>query len=221
LEKLLATDLDSLDELSRVCEKTSRSFWVNCPMPFCPHYATVKKEISQRHVKGPLKYSVRGGNYGLVTNFIHYLDHFFLLAGAQIVNLGVHSNAHVIPSKRMGYSELLGKMFASTVNGDELVVEFVEGRTSEVMEIEIRKGDFSWKVDEFNLTLTRHHLDQAQLSQSIYTPRQSDLTHLSLISLDSGHKPHWANFGESTELHRKLLEALDNHLGPDSQVLFT
>lgn len=221
LEKLLATDLDSLDEFSRVCEKTSRSFWVNCPMPFFPHYESIKRDISQLNLKGPTKYSVRGGNYGLVTNFIHYLDHFYSLTGSQIVKVFVDPKAQVIPSKRNGYSELLGKISASTENGDELDVEFLEALTSEVLEIEIQKGDFCWKVDELSLTLTKFFLDGDSVRESILTPRQSDLTHLSLLRLDLGHKPDWATLEESAELHRKLLEGLNNHLGLDSQVLFT
>lgn len=221
LEKLLASDLGSLDELSRVCTKTSSSFWVNCPMPFFTHYESIEKEMSQLNIKGPIKYSVRGGNYGLVTNFIHYLDHFYSLAGSTIAKVVVDSKAHVIPSKRIGYSELLGKISASTENGDELDVEFLEDRTSEVLEIEIQKGDFCWTVDELNLTTTKHSLDGISSSEAILTPRQSDLTHLSLLSLDLGHKPDWATLEESAELHRKLLEGLNNHLGQASQALFT
>lgn len=221
LEKLLATNLDSLDEIFKAAQKNQRQFWVNCPMPFFPHYESIEKEISQLKIEGPIKYSVRGGNFGLVTNFIHYLDHFYSLVGNPIAKVLVDSKAQVIPSKRIGYSELLGKISASTENGDELDVEFLEGQTSEVLEIAIQKGDFCWTVDELNLTLTKYSLDGASVRESILTPRQSDLTHLSLMSLESGHKPHWATLEESAELHRKLLEGLNKHLGVDSQALFT
>ena len=221
LEKLLATNLHSLDEISKAALKTHGQFWVNCPMPFFTHYESIEKEMSQLNIKGTIKYLVRGGNYGLVTNFIHYLDHFYSLTGSQILKVFVDPKAQVISSKRNGYSELLGKISASAENGDELDVEFLEDRTSEVLEIEIQKGDFCWTVDELNLTLTKHSLDGISSSEAILTPRQSDLTHLSLLSLDLGHKPDWATMEESAELHRKLLEGLNNHLGQDSQALFT
>lgn len=221
LEKLLATNLESLDEISKAAQRTQGQFWVNCPMPFFPHYESIEKDISQLNLKGPTRYSVRGGNFGLVTNFIHYLDHFYSLTGSQILKVFVDSKAQVIPSKRNGYSELLGKVSASTENGDELDVEFLEGQTSEVLEIVIQKGDFCWTVDELNLTVTRYSLDGASVHGSVLTPRQSDLTHLSLTSLDLGHKPDWATLEESAELHRMLLEGLNNHLGLDSQVQFT
>lgn len=221
LEKLLATNLDSLDEISKAAQRTQGQFWVNCPMPFFPHYESIQKDISRLNLKGPTKYSVRGGNYGLVTNFIHYLDHFYSLTGSQILKVFVDPKAQVIPSKRNGYSELLGKISASTENGDELDVEFLEAQTSEVLEIVIQNGDFFWTVDELNLTLNKNSLDGVSVRETIFTPRQSDLTHLSLLSLDLGHKPDWATLEESAQLHRKLLEGLKNHLGLDSRVQFT
>lgn len=221
LEKLLATDLEILNKIADLASKVSSQFWVNCPMPFFPHYEKVKNELEKSLDLHPLMYSVHAGNYGLVTNFIHYLDHFYALSGEEILNLTIRPGARLVESKRRGYSELVGSISALTKSGNQLFVEFSDDYPDEVQKVEIRKGKLRWIIDELALTKATFLGDGTSVIELINTPKQSELTHLSLERLDLGQKPEWATLVESTVLHQKLLEELGRFLGKRSEIAFT
>jgi hypothetical protein len=220
LEKLLASDLGGLEEIADLAKGEIGQFWVNCPMPYFLHYSELKEKISTIGKESPVYYKVRGSNLGLVTNMIHYLDHFMKLTGRPVSDLVFDSKSVTIPSKRMGYSELLGKAIARTELKDELTVEFQEKPLPELV-VEISCSGWVWTVDEIKLTLESKAPGGFTDELSITTPMQSDLTQISLERIDAGEVPHWSDLESSLAAHRLLLEAISKHIGPTSDLVFT
>jgi hypothetical protein len=221
LEKLLSPNFIGLNEIERLTQGSNVPFWVNCPMPFFDHYQQIALELEQSSGQEPISYTVVASEFGLVTNFIHYLDHFHSLTGRAVTTVIVEPNAILVPSKRNGYSELLGTMRAETEVGDKLIVEFLQGRPQDVLIVEIQKGALSWTVDELSLTLKKSGWNGQASELAINTPMQSELTHLSLNNLENGLAPAWSPLATSIELHKKLHQGLANYLGSNSTIAFT
>jgi predicted dehydrogenase len=221
LEKLLSPNLIGLNEIERLTQGSNVQFWVNCPMPFFDHYQQIALELNETSGQEPISYTIVGSDFGLVTNFIHYLDHFHNLTGSAVATVTIEPNAILIPSKRNGYSELVGTITAETEYGDKLSVEFLNDRPQDVLIVDIQKGSLSWNVDELGLTLKKRGVDGHIAESHITTPMQSELTHLSLTNLENGLAPAWSPLATSLELHKKLHQGLANYLGCNSTVVFT
>lgn len=220
LEKLLAPNLKDLLEISNQTEMQPGKFWVNCPMPYFNHYKSLKSDISKIRGNQTLKYRVQASNLGLVTNSIHYLDHFSRLTGRPLDRISIDAKSHILPSKRIGYSEVLGKISATTDSGDEFSAEFQEEEIP-ILKIQIDCAGWSWEFDELNSILSATHPDGSRTESAIETPFQSDLTHVSLQLLEENRTPHWSDLESSIYNHRLLLEALLARFGTRSDLVFT
>lgn len=221
LEKLLTPSETQLSELESIIANSDSKFWVNCPMPFFDHYRHIAETLSKSGDKPQLGYRVTGGNFGLVTNLIHYLDHFSKLSRSSIVDLRLRDGHQEIPSKRAGYSEIIGCFFGQTEKGDTFSVEFDSAINGESLIIEISQGDYIFQVDELSLVLHEGRLNGVPAQSPIKTPRQSELTHKSLELIMNGTPPMWANVDKSIELHRWIFRALHASMPHSNELSFT
>ena len=221
LEKLLTPSETQLSKLEIVIANSDSKFWVNCPMPFFDHYRYIEEALSQSGGKPPLNYRVTGGNYGLVTNLIHYLDHFSKLSRSGLIDLRLREGYKEISSKRAGYSEIIGCFFGETEKGDTFSVEFDPTINGESLIIEISQGESIFKIDEIGLLLHEGDLNGPQAQSPITTPKQSELTHKSLELLLNGTSPMWAKVNKSIELHRWIFSALQASMPQSKELSFT
>lgn len=221
LEKLLAPNLSGISDISDACSGLEARVWVNCPMPFFAHYESLHRGLAELTKATPLTYRVKGGNLGLVSNSIHYLDHFACLTGRKVASVVFGADSQVTTSKRAGYSEILGSMTAETRFGDYLNVDFSSARDSEPLSIEVQCGSSVWKFDETNLV--QSHIFNGELVQinDFTTPLQSNLTHASVLRICQGLNPHWADLELSLELHRQLFVGLNLFFGGRPTPFFT
>ena len=221
LEKLLTPSGTQLSELESIIANSDSKFWVNCPMPFFDHYRYIEEALSQTGDRRQLNYMVTGGNYGLVTNLIHYLDHFSKLSRSGLIDLRLRGGYQEISSKRAGYSEIIGCFFGETEKGDKFSVEFDPNKNGESLIIEISNGDSIFRIDEVGLVLHEGELNGRQSQSPITTPRQSELTHKSLELLLNGTSPMWAKVNKSIELHRWIFSALQASMPQSKELSFT
>lgn len=221
LEKLLSPNSEELVKIKELVHGSQSKFWVNCPMPYFSHYKEIWDILQTQLESSQLTYKVSAGNLGLISNSIHYLDHFSHLTGREVINVSLSPNAEVIPSKRNGYSEVLGSMTAQTIKGDVLEMLFFPELTKNHLSIEITSGDSRWLIDEIGLTIESFYRDESQSLHRIYTPFQSELTHQSLSLVKSGQSPLWGSLNSSFHLHSLLFDAISNCLGSNSFLRFT
>lgn len=221
LEKLLSPNRSELVRISELAHRSKVGIWVNCPMPHFPHYVEVARLLEAIASDEPIIYTVKGGNLGLVSNSIHYLDHLVHLTGRPISSVKFSADSSLIESKRAGYSELLGTLTAETDFGDKLEVSFTNTNAEQQLTVEIGRRSCVWNFDEINLRFQYWTNGNLSSFGEINTPMQSELTHLSLDRLETGAEPWWTSIEQSLQIHQKLFEAIDEHLGPGATQSFT
>ena len=221
LEKLLAPNLVGLGEISTYFEDSRDQFWVNCPMPYFPQYEEMWETIQIEKEKHPVGYKVIVSDSGLVTNSIHYLDHFYRITNRSVSSPSFDSESQLIYSKRPGYSEVAGSFTSQTDFGDHLTVRFLSPARNLVQKTTITCGSYSWEFDETQQS-SRQFRDGAMVSAATFqTPLQSDLTQRSLERLEQGEPPHWSDIETSLSLHRKLFDGLARFQRDGNPFLFT
>jgi predicted dehydrogenase len=221
LEKLLSPNRSELVRISESSHNSKVGMWVNCPMPHFSHYVEVARFLEESASDEPIIYTVKGGDLGLVSNSIHYLDHLVHLTGRPIWSARFSPDSFLIESKRAGYSELLGTLTAVTQLGDRLEVSFTDTHAEQQLTVEIRRGSSVWRFDEINLQF-QYSINGILISSGeISTPMQSELTHLSLDRLKNGDKPWWSSIEQSLQIHHKLFDALEAHFGAGTSQNFT
>ena len=221
LEKLLAPNKSALQKIKDLVASENEKYWVNCPMPYYQHYDLIAQSLSSEISDFPVKYRVTSSNFGLVTNAIHYLDHFEKLTNRNVLMVTLDHGPQVIQSKRQGYSELLGTIRAETEFGDDLVISFSDIGAPETLQIEISTNETTWIVDELAMEMTETHRGMLKRKVSFSTPRQSETTHLALMRLESKEPPMWASVGSSLRLHSLLFDAIGGAREVHSDIYFT
>ncbi len=221
LEKLLTPSATNLNKFRKIFARQESKYWLNCPMSFFPHYQAIENELDLRGSGPRLSYTVQGGNYGLITNAIHYLEHFARLSSSSIANLRFKDGARVISSKRHGYSEIVGHLLGETISGDLFSVEFDSDTHGEKLSINIEQGEKSFLVDEIGLTSQTVDSQGNFQTLPINTPKQSELTHQSMELILEGKSPLWADANSSIDLHDWLFRAISSGIPNSNELSFT
>ncbi len=221
LEKLLTPSAKNLNKFRQLFGRQESKYWLNCPMSFFPHYQAIENELDLEGSGPCLSYTVQGGNYGLITNAIHYLEHFSRLSSSSLANLRFKDGARVISSKRHGYSEIIGHLLGETISGDFFSVEFDSDTHGEKLEIKIEQGENSFLVDEIGLTSQRVGSQWNFQTSPISTPKQSELTHQSMELILQGKSPFWADANSSIDLHDWLFRAISSGIPNSNELSFT
>lgn len=209
LEKLLAPNSKGLARISHELQGFKVPTFVNCPMPFFDHYLELEGILNTPHFDSPREYNVQSNSVGLVTNSIHYLDHFWRISRkSAVAKVEFDSESMLADSKRAGYSELLGAMSARTVAGDKLHVQFLPDGGTPSLKIEIKAAEIRHLFDEIGGVWETWLGGKLVSRKGIETPNQSMLTNTSVEKLLIGRPPHWSPLEESMELHSHLLRAL-------------
>lgn len=114
LEKLLFQRKEDFADIEMLLAEHKVRAWVNCSMRTMPFYANLKEIVGG----GSIDVTVTGSQYGLVTNAIHYLDYIAYLTSCNDFTLRTDQLLPtVIESKRPGFSELNGALYATFADG--------------------------------------------------------------------------------------------------------
>jgi hypothetical protein len=220
IEKLVVPNLGMLEKFTELAQRLPTTAWVNCPMPYFPHYVWAKESL-----KGsPIKYEVVGSNLGLITNAVHYLDHFVYLARELPYNLRFSENSMIIDSKRRGYSEAVGTIEGSTKSGHTISISFSEEMDPR-LNITITNDSEVLNYDEitcvgFRLTKSDNEITRFEFK----TPLQSELTYSSAVVMFREEEPKWAKLSDSLAIHQVLFAAIQNLVmskHPEQDLKFT
>jgi predicted dehydrogenase len=121
LEKIAFNSLQDIAEATElVSSAVETKVWVNCPRRLYPIYQLLKKELKGEVFK---RFHVKGSNYGMGCNGIHFIDLLAFLIGESNYQLSSKKITRVEESKRDGYIELFGILDGSFASGCELVLE--------------------------------------------------------------------------------------------------
>ena len=213
LEKILFQDPNDYQSLEKLLKKKNCKTWINFSMRTMPFYHNL-----QGRVKGPIQMIVSGGQYGLITNAIHFIDYIAFITGNYdfvVDTKGLDKNP--IASKRLGFLELNGTLnvhfkdgsfgsFTCYANGNApFIIELLSPKYRCISKESERKAwvssagtDWKWKETDSNI------------------PFQSDMTNKLVENiLDTGTCP-LASYKDAAKLHVTFLDSLLQFLDESS-----
>jgi len=214
LEKVLfqnEADFDICDQLLRSSETQA---WVNCPRRMWQDYISIKDEL--RGQKG-VTYNLKGCNWGLGCNSIHFIDHFSWLTNSQLISVdNSQLDNQLSEAKREGYIEFTGTLTANFENNNTLTLTSDVSDNKPNFIIEISCKDFSYIIEEsqskykFNKLPNEEILSQKEIKMTI--PFQSELTQTVAEDLLTKGIEHLTPFAESAQQHKLFIISLICHM---------
>lgn len=209
LEKFLFSSEDEYVKASLLIEKYKPKVYVNLVKRTFEAYRFVQKELST--AQGCISMSVSGNNWGMASNSIHFMDLFCYLSHEDIktCNFLDSASVKVINSKREGYIEFIGNLFAETNRGSKLNIICNEGDYNEI-NILIEKVDLKILIKEQENGISVHNLKD-NTNQKFNYPFQSQLT-LRYFTEFMENKPSLTTYNEAFKNHLLFLQAVKNLL---------
>lgn len=179
LEKVLFQSVEQLLDAHDLLEDKKIKTWVNCPRRQFPDY---QKLFDKFKGAQSVTIDVKGDNWGLACNAIHFIDLWNYLTGFSDYTLDFDSNIRVVDSKRPGYKEIVGSLTAlskdekhklslscmETTNGI-INLEILAEIDKEYIEIFEQKGVIHWfdKIDKEPKEFPFQVLHQSQLTHKV------------------------------------------------------
>lgn len=208
LEKVLFQSVAQLQEASRLLASLETKAWVNCPRRMFPIYQELQKRLANEQT---LNLQVRGSNWGLACNAIHFIDLWAMLGGDQNYALDTDGlDVTPVESKRPGYKEVSGTLTGTSGDSGFTLTSTV-GSETEPLSIRIETENFIVNVNESVgqcKIQTKETAEEEILAFVVLY--QSQLSHeigRQLFSSVSGHCT-LTSFNESASLHEPFLSGL-------------
>lgn len=192
-------------EISRLLKKNKIRAWVNCPNRTFPSYKNIKKKLTNTK---EIFMCVAGGNWGLASNSIHYLDLFsYLIDSSNIKIASSEIDKTLYKSKREGFYELGGEiLFKSEFNSSLFLRDIKSSKRS--VNITISTEEFNVNIDESSSSCTiqsANNLWKHEIN-GFSIPFQSTLTTELADHLLNTGKCELIDFNDSIDLHSILLK---------------
>lgn len=206
LEKLLFVHREDYTEIGNKLSNAGIKAWVNCPMRVMPVYEQI------RAINGTtqISYRVTGGQFGLVTNAIHYIDHAVHLSGCEDFEIDTSGlERPPILSKRSGFLEFNGTLTARFADGSCCEVTcYGSGAAPVVVEIFNKTNRFINRESEGKLWHAGEDSKWAWTEQVAPIPYQSQMTAGIVESLLASENCGLTPYATSAGIHLRLLDPL-------------
>ncbi len=201
LEKILAQSIDDLNEINNLIKNPTHA-WVNTPMHAWPLY----KQLINLY-PNPTKVISNFLNFrGLACNSIHYIDFISRWTNSDIENIDVsHLHKFWVPSKRLGFYEIEGKLNLKYKDGS--ILNMTSKTDENIYSVEIKVNDNLWKIYEnegYAINIKGEKIKGAVLYQS-------DLTPIIVENILINGLCELPTLSQSINQHLPLLESLTNH----------
>jgi len=210
LEKILFTDRESYEKVGWLLQKHKVSAWVNCPLRLMP----MRREMRELLAGEPFSMHFNGGGqYGLMTNIMHYADYAAFLAGSSDFEVDTSMlGSEILESKRSGYKELQGSIALRYQNGSSALMTTLAHARVRRTTIASRHAraifdegeNIAWIAEERNKWIWKEHAAPI-LFQSAMTGELAD-------DILSGGTCGLPSYEESAVLHLKILEPVAEFL---------
>jgi hypothetical protein len=201
LEKILAQSINDINEIKNLINDHNHA-WVNTPMHTWPLY----KELLNLYPR-PKNLAASFLNFrGLACNSIHYIDLISRWTNAEIENIDVsHLSKFWIPSKRLGFYEIEGKLNLKYKDGS--ILNMTSKTDDNIYCVEINVNDDLWKIYE-NEGYAINNKGERIKGAVLY---QSDLTPIIVDNILMNGLCELPTLLQSINQHLPLLESLTNH----------
>ncbi len=207
-EKVLFQNLSHLDEASELLNKAGTKSWVNCPRRSWPIYKEIKDYIDG---KDNIFLDLKGGNWGLACNSIHFIDLFEWLTNSSVKKINSNDlDSNIFDSKRNGFVEFSGKLEVDYEKGNKLILDSNYQQTKETFKIQLSGKGFNLEILESAGKFILRDENQI-ISKHFQVPYQSELTNLFVKDIFYKKDCCLPTFSESHKQHSKMLGTFHNH----------
>lgn len=215
LEKFLFPVDSEYGRMADLLASRSLKTWVNCTRRLQPFYKLVHKRFA--HSMSLTQYEFSGGDWGMGSNAIHFLDHFALFGGTTEIRLDASGlDDELLPSKRKGFVELTGTLRGANDAGAQMILTSIRN-SSEPPVLTLTFGATVVRVEEGAGKAVVTSGGGSTEEESFRPLYQSELTHLVAADLIERGSCDLTEFHESAILHRSLLSVMLTHINRITQ----
>jgi len=144
LEKVLAQSKHELDLIENATT-SAEGIWVNTPRRLMVWHQQLKFKFCNQ---GSLKVKKIGGLWGLACNSIHFIDLISWWTEESLLSINTNRLDKIwLESKRPGYSEVTGEIFAKFSGGTELTLKSNLNLVEDNIHIELQNNNI-WIINE-------------------------------------------------------------------------
>lgn len=204
LEKFLFPYKEEYKEAQQLLANSKTLSYVNCARRHFESYQNLKNNI-----QGSKKISliVKGGNWNLGSNAIHFLDLFNYLVGEEIIFDKNESKLNTFDSKHKGYIEFSGSLIGETKLKQRLEMYCTKGNNTWVS-IEIQTDNGTYLIEE-----SKQIINYQGVSEKFPISYQSQLTNKTYEQLVTTGHCDLISFEQSVRLHLDLLDIFNYFTG--------
>ncbi len=205
LEKILFQKKEDYINIEELLKKKKIKTWVNFSMRTMPFYRDLKRKI-----KGEVQMFVSGGQYGLITNAIHFVDYIAYLTNCYEFKVATEGlDPKPIESKRRGFLELNGTLNVYFKDGSMgSFTCYPTGDAPFVIEVLSKKYRCISRESERKAYVSSPNSNWKWIEEDTDIPFQSDMTNLVVEEVLKKGSCSLTSFKEASKLHLQLLDAL-------------
>lgn len=202
LEKFLFPTEEEYTEATKLIDSNGVIAYVNCARRMWSNYRKLQKECEN---DTNIKLTVRGSNWNLASNAIHFLDLFLFLCNENQVDIDVTSlDENLLKNKRPGYIEISGTLKGYTSNGNSFhLTSSKDGIYQPEMTIE--SDQRVYRIKETEQKIWKDDKD----SEYFKLYHQSQLTHKAYEQLLETNACYLVPFQQAVQEHLMLLKAFN------------
>ena len=211
LEKVAFQSEQQFEDAKKLMSQKDISSWVNFPRRMFPLYEQLKEYLSDSE---EIECCVRGGDWGLACNALHFIDLLAFFASDAKYELDISGlDPRVWPSKRAGFIEMTGKLVGTFSKGSQIRLESI-ANSVELSEIVINTSDLEIIINEAHGSATIFKKENKWNKETLRfkIPFQSELTHLVAKEILETGTCRLTDFDESCALHIPYLHAIKKHI---------
>jgi hypothetical protein len=207
-EKVLFQAEYEYAEAKKLLDSNNINAWVNCPRRIFPTYNEVKQLISSEK---NISMTVKGTNWGMACNSIHFIDLFSYITEATDFSLGFSRlQENVIPSKRGGYYEVNGIIQGESISGHTFTLECRDNDKVECL-VEFKTNNYEIIVKETSGIIIIEH--NGKKNTADYLPQfQSQLTGKNIEEIIETSASSLTTFNDSCSLHLPFIRGIKKHI---------
>lgn len=216
-EKVLFQSVSELKSADALLRQHRIPAWVNCPRRMFPTYQWLKQTFAGQQ---NLVMEVKGNDWGLACNAIHFIDLWASLGAACTYQLDLAGlSSEVLQSKRPGYMEIQGRLGGQDNQGNRFTLACeVLGRPPDV-NVCVETDGYVFEINETqgNGTILDKSSGQSQVVdyQMVY---QSGLTQKVAVALLQHGRCELTSFTDSMGLHTPFLSELAKYFARQGDV---
>lgn len=200
LEKIPFNHLGELELAKKELSSRKIMAWVNCPRRTFPFYQKLKMSMGGRTLNVVLK----GAQWGMSCNALHFLDLFEYLAEDRICHMSFEESAPPFESKRKSFFEIYGVLNANFKNGGKIELHCSsEGEMGVRLEFYEHTNSIFARIDE-----SKRFMEIDKKKESFDFLYLSDLTEIMLRKLENNEALDLPTLEEQYSLDSLFLQTM-------------